>query len=437
MKRLPFGKGNKSDKTERPKTNRISPSPFAQSDSKDRTTATTYLNLPDAAPALPPLQFGLEGATANTFDLGEMLVETENKNTPLSIASSIDLVAPRSTPMDSGFLRQSHNTVDTYRQGTTSIHSGHYHRLDTITELGSSTSIPKQLEQEKSNHADNTKTRTNAEETIRDLRMELAKYNPMSPLLHGAPQQEYGLLIQRTNKLKRQYCEMEEALETMLIEKDLLAMDLKAMEDAIGSKEFDFVGLSDNGAKLPQRDPGFRCRKDAYQTDVRELRDQKAQLKDEIEGLKGQREEILNEMQILSTRNMDLSAMNDTLSNEQQMHRGSKRRQSYASSVMGNSGITNSFAEKIRRPRLQAQVPDSTTSSTWRLSTSDDQDDDASTRRTNWRKSTMKPVMGISAMIGKMMADIPSQTGTSSQTRAARGFPSQSSDGVSEGISSG
>lgn len=64
--------------------------------------------------------------------------------------------------------------------------------------------------------------------------MELAKYNPMSPLLHGAPQQEYGLLLQKSKSLKQQHSEMEEALQELHVKKDLMVMDLEATKVALG-----------------------------------------------------------------------------------------------------------------------------------------------------------------------------------------------------------
>lgn len=64
--------------------------------------------------------------------------------------------------------------------------------------------------------------------------MELAKYNPMSPLLRGAAQREYGLLLQKSESLKQQQSEMEEVLQKLHVKKDLMVMDLEAMEVALG-----------------------------------------------------------------------------------------------------------------------------------------------------------------------------------------------------------
>lgn len=68
---------------------------------------------------------------------------------------------------------------------------------------------------------------------IRELRLELAKYNPMSPLLHGTTQQEYGLLLERTKKLKQEHAELEKSIRDMYIEKDMVGMDLEAMNEEL------------------------------------------------------------------------------------------------------------------------------------------------------------------------------------------------------------
>ena len=72
-----------------------------------------------------------------------------------------------------------------------------------------------------------------AEAMIRELRMELAKYNPMSPLLHGTIQQEYGLLLEKTRKLSQEHAELEKSIRDMYIEKDMLGMDLEAMNEEL------------------------------------------------------------------------------------------------------------------------------------------------------------------------------------------------------------
>ena len=68
---------------------------------------------------------------------------------------------------------------------------------------------------------------------IRELRMELAKHNPMSSLLHGTRQQEYGLLLEKTRKLTLEHSQLEKSIRDMYIEKDMLAMDLEAMNDEL------------------------------------------------------------------------------------------------------------------------------------------------------------------------------------------------------------
>lgn len=72
-----------------------------------------------------------------------------------------------------------------------------------------------------------------AEAMIQELRMELAKYNPMSPLLHGTTQQEYGLLLEKTRKLSQEHAEVEKTIRDMYIEKDMLGMDLEAMNNEL------------------------------------------------------------------------------------------------------------------------------------------------------------------------------------------------------------
>jgi hypothetical protein len=64
--------------------------------------------------------------------------------------------------------------------------------------------------------------------------MELAKYNPMSPLLYGAPQREYGMLLQKSESLKQQQSEMEEVLQELHVKKDLMVMDMEVMEVTLG-----------------------------------------------------------------------------------------------------------------------------------------------------------------------------------------------------------
>ncbi|KAG0089642.1 hypothetical protein BGZ92_004478 [Podila epicladia] len=180
--------------------------------------------------------------------------------------------------------------------------------------------------------------------------------------------------------------------------------------------------------------------KQTYQEEVKELQDQKALLRKEIQGLTERRDEILNEMQILSVRNMDLSTMNDTFVSEQPWQPESKPRPGYASSIKSTSGIMSSFAEKMRRPR---QSESSNESNSWnvgnsnrssislRLSTSDDLDEETTARRNSWRKSTK--ATGVGAIFGKMLET--STAGSNQEAPPTQGLSRQSQD--EEGRSSG
>ncbi|KAF9317025.1 hypothetical protein BG003_001299 [Podila horticola] len=437
MKRLPFGK-SKDDG--RPKSNRVSPSSVPWADSKPRPTS---MDIPDSAPSLPPLLFGPEGASASTFDLGDMLVETkELPKLPTSSSSSNWLPTPpkdsSSTQLDP-LLRPKSNG----RRGSNSSYAGN--RLSTInethplsvpiygkSELSTPDSIPTSSKVE-----DDTKTEDPA--TIRELKMELAKYNPMSPLLRGAAQREYGLLLQKSESLKQQQSEMEEVLQKLHVKKDLMVMDLEAMEVALGAKEIELVE-SNNEAELPRSSTAHKFMKQTYQAEVKELQDQKVQLWEEIQGLTGQRDEILNEMQILSARNMDLLNMHDTIASEQPWQPESKPRPGSASSVKSTSGIIGSFTEKIRRPR-QTESPSE--SDSWaagnnnrssislRLSTSDDQEEETMSRRNTWRKSIK--LTGVGAMFGNLLDT--STAGSNLEVLPTQAVPRQSQD--EEGRSSG
>lgn len=175
------------------------------------------------------------------------------------------------------------------------------------------------------------------------------------------------------------------------------------------TKEAQLIKTSSNKTKLPRASAAHQFMKQTYQAEVKELRDQKAQLREEIQGLTGQRDEILNEMQILSVRNMELGTMNDTLASEQSWQPDSKPCSGYASSVKSASGIIGSFTEKIRRPRAGSSSEpnplaggnNSPSSISLRLSTSDDLDEETMAWRNNWRKSTKST--GVGAMIGKLL----------------------------------
>lgn len=63
--------------------------------------------------------------------------------------------------------------------------------------------------------------------------MELAKHHLASPLLNGTPQREYGLLLEKTEQLSQKHAQLEAAMRDMYIEKDLLGMDIEAMNEEL------------------------------------------------------------------------------------------------------------------------------------------------------------------------------------------------------------
>ena len=74
-------------------------------------------------------------------------------------------------------------------------------------------------------------TLSQAMSLVRELRVEVAKHNPTSPLLYGTPQLQLGLLKEKVDKLTQKHAELEKSIRDMYIEKDLLGMDLEAMNE--------------------------------------------------------------------------------------------------------------------------------------------------------------------------------------------------------------
>ena len=68
---------------------------------------------------------------------------------------------------------------------------------------------------------------------VRELRLEVAKHNPTSPLLYGTPQLHFGILKDKVDKLTQKHAELEKSIRDMYIEKDLLGMDLEAMNEEL------------------------------------------------------------------------------------------------------------------------------------------------------------------------------------------------------------
>ncbi|KAK5829319.1 hypothetical protein F5H01DRAFT_271455, partial [Linnemannia elongata] len=174
--------------------------------------------------------------------------------------------------------------------------------------------------------ADDTMLLQEAEAMIQELRMELAKYNPMSPLLHGTTQQEYGLLMDKMKKLSQEHTDLEKTIRDMYIEKDMLGMDLEAMNNELNTNH-EFM-------------------KQAYLMEVKALQEQKDRLQRDIQLYVDQRDGVLNEMQILSVRNAELSTINNDMMREMQGRMDTK-----PTATPPNNGMLQSFTGKMRRQR--------------------------------------------------------------------------------------
>jgi len=90
--------------------------------------------------------------------------------------------------------------------------------------------------------------------------------------------------------------------------------------------------------------------KQAYQVEVKALQEQKERLQREIQTYVEQRDGVLDEMQILSLRNAELSTMNNDLQREME-RRDAKQLPVAAATAAGSSGMLQSFTGKMRRQR--------------------------------------------------------------------------------------
>ncbi|KAF9426845.1 hypothetical protein BGZ94_005927 [Podila epigama] len=377
MKRLPLLKGLLNEQQNgRSKSNRVSPLHQLAEDNNNKlsrrsstssctsTATTTRSIVPDAAPSLPPLFFDTEAnASTSSFDLGDLLLHdatvTQQSSAPSSPSSSpavTELTSSRPIDAVATPRRRSPLGARPSIDRRSTIHEAQFSRRPLgATPPPSSLryqnqpvdSIPKPLAKNEVNKNDTTRVR-NAESMIQELRMELAKYNPMSPLLHGAPQQEYGLLLEKKEQMNRQLAELKSTLQGLHVQKDLMVMDLDAMENSLRGKE---QVMSEEGASLPRNNTEHVLMKQTYLSQVKDLQDQQTKLREEIESLKSQRDGLLNEMHILSVRNSELTAMNNTIANE---NLEQLQRQRPVNPVQG---LNASFTEKLRRPRHSVAGP--------------------------------------------------------------------------------
>ncbi|KAH7048208.1 hypothetical protein BKA57DRAFT_394691, partial [Linnemannia elongata] len=175
---------------------------------------------------------------------------------------------------------------------------------------------------------------------VRELRLEVAKHNPTSPLLYGTPQLHFGLLKEKVDKLTQKHAELEKSIRDMYIEKDLLGMDLEAMNEELALKP---RPVTHNFRLSTSHD----LMKQSYQVEVKALQDQKELLQQEIQAFVETRDRVLDEMQILSVRNAELSTINNDMMRELQGRKDAKA----APAAPSSSFNLTSFTGKMRRQR--------------------------------------------------------------------------------------
>ncbi|KAF9357072.1 hypothetical protein BGX26_004281 [Mortierella sp. AD094] len=429
MPRLPFSKGLWSDHSGAIKSNKVTPSPRTNLKANEEPSTVDV-----GPPFLPPLTFGLDNISTSSFDMGDMLggSETEAKEagpdppTPPSkdaeIVKSLQINSFRASLIQPS-VRLS---IASARAASPSSENRLPSSLSHSPLNGSEPDISGQAEAE-------------AEVMVRELRMELAKYNPMSPLLHGTPQQEFGLLLEKNKKLSQEHAELEKSIRDMYIEKDMLGMDLEAMNEELKAKEESLVNGSNKQQSLPVQNPRMSTNhefmKQAYLVEVKALQEQKEKLQKEIRLFMEQREAILNEMQILSVRNAELSTINNDMIKEMQGRMDPKP----ASATSNN--VLQSWSEKIRRQRQLSGgnqqdlknnrlLESNESTHSFNSTLSDDNtkgrhtgeyalqrtrledrgeefyiEEMATPRKFNWKKGTTNTVKTVGAMFGKLLVE--------------------------------
>ncbi|KAG0302501.1 hypothetical protein BGZ98_007439, partial [Dissophora globulifera] len=375
MPRLPFQKNLRPDHPSNsapasptingaPKPNKIVPMPRTDSRPKPKTGLPSVDVGP---PFLPPLIFGLDEASTSSFDLGDMLASSEKeKSSAAASATSTTTSSPPDTPsrsfsreidtlqsLDINPSRPSTSKDSAQVNGSSTTVGGQSEGIRTSTESSESAPSARStaMDMHHNGAEQNAVALAAAEAMIRELRMEVAKHNPMSPLLHGTPQQEYGLMMEKNKKLSQEHAELEKSIRDMCIEKDMLAMDLEAMAEELKSME---ESLANGTAKLkvtpaqnPRMSTNHEFMKQAYLGEVKALQEQKERLQRDLQQFMNQREGILNEMQILSVRNAELSTINNDMMREMQ----GRMDQPKPPSIASGNGMLQSFTDKIMRQR--------------------------------------------------------------------------------------
>ncbi|KAG0044872.1 hypothetical protein BGZ83_009847 [Gryganskiella cystojenkinii] len=442
MPRLPFSKTSRPDYSGIQKTNKVSPLPRAN------LKGGQGLPVVDTGPPfLPPLIFGLDDASTSSFDLGDMLGDsdtvakdatTNGSVSPgkdadvkaLDVNSSHTSVGRTSTSSAAASDRSS--PVDGVRTMSESPEPSGIARLKG-TQSRLFESIPRSTI-EQSEH--DTSILAEAYSMIKELRMELAKYNPLSPLLHGTQQQEYGLLLEKTKRLTQEHTALEKSIRELHIEKDLLVMDLEAMQEELRTGA---DNAKDNPALTLAPNPRFSTSHDfmkqAYQTEVKALQDEKEKLQHDIQLYAAQRDGVLDEMQILSVRNAELSTINNDMMREmqgrsdgklkattpnngmlqsfmatkirrQRQHSGGNQNELKVGHVLGSSESTHSFSSSHSEDR--GRYPDEHSLQKARKEDRSEDifgEDVVTPKKFNWKKGTTNTVKSVGAMFGKLLVE--------------------------------
>ncbi|KAI1320641.1 hypothetical protein EDD11_000164 [Mortierella claussenii] len=451
--------------------------PTPRVDSRPKATTSGLPTVDVGPPFLPPLTFGLDDTVSSGFDLGDMLSSSE-KDSKDSSPSTPSTPSSKEVQLVNGQDRSSfrlsiaradarlstsslNGTNKTGVNGIASKSLPGSPNLNTpvatkrisdrfVPSIPSSASLVDSIE--------DVMSPADAAALIRDLRTELAKYNPMSPLIHGTPQQEYGLLVERTEKLMQKHAQLEKAVRDLYIEKDLLGMDLEAMneelkvkEEALANNSTDKLQPAAATTPNPRMSTSHDFVKQAYQMEVKALQEQKERLQREIQTYVEQRDGVLDEMQILSVRNAELSTINNDMMRELQERKDPRSVPPAAPSSTANSSsggsMLQSFTGKMRRQRQasggnqqELKAPQlsvaRSSDSTYSFNSTNSDDGGRQTskgrreediqedifgeeivapKKFNWKKGTMNTlnsgvstVKSVGAMFGKLMVENPS-----------------------------
>ncbi|KAF8984042.1 hypothetical protein BGZ46_008963 [Entomortierella lignicola] len=354
--------------------------PVPRNDKRPNINGAALPSIDVGPPFLPPLSFGLDDIVSSGFDLGDMLgasqqekeeKERDDKDSSPSTPSSLSIKDVQLVNgQDRSSYRLSISRADAHLS-TSSLNSFKSSVQEVAKSAPSSPSpspvstvASKRISDRFMNPISNSTPTWEANEEnmnsieafslIRELRLELAKYNPMSPLIHGTPQQEYGLLLEKIEKLTQKHDQLEKSIRDLYIEKDLLGMDLEAMNEELKAKEEALA--SDGNEKLhmpatpnPRMSTSHDFMKQAYQTEVKALQEQKERLQREIQTYVEQRDGVLDEMQILSVRNAELSTINNDMMREMQ-ERNQKFTNNAPASASSGFNLQN-FTGKMKRNR--------------------------------------------------------------------------------------